>query len=101
MPDSVNTAADNLLRQDNVFGDVCTVTDRTFVFALSGQFTGTVTLQVRPVLRDITQHDWVDEQTYTVPTMQQSIVLRGQWQVRAGFKPGGFVGGAAHVTIIT
>jgi len=93
-----NAAVDLSISAANVFTDALKFSDGAFVIAVTGTFVGTVTLQVRPDIRDVV-HDWVDEQSYTAPDTQLSRVLRGDWEVRAGIKAGNYTSGTAHVSL--
>lgn len=89
---------DQTVGASNTFTSIQKFMDTAFVIAVGGTFVGTVTLQVRPDIRDVSQ-DWTDEQTYTKVDTQQSRTLRGSWEVRAGFKSGDYVSGSAHITL--
>jgi hypothetical protein len=96
--DSFNNVVDNNISAANTFSDSFTVSDDFFLLAVSGTFVGTLTLQLRPLVRDVA-HNWVDEQTYTGPVVAESRVLKGTWQVQIGFKTGAYTSGTAHTTL--
>jgi hypothetical protein len=95
---SAATIVDGTVAASNTFTSTLSIADTDFIFAVSGTFVGTVTLQMRPKPRDIT-HNWIDEQSWTTPTVAAGRVLKGPWEIQAGFKAGDYTSGSAHITL--
>jgi len=88
----------NVIAADDTFSKELTVTEFDFAVAIWGTFAGTLTLQIKPVWRDV-EIDWIDIGIYGNAAYVSHPVVKGTCLVRAGFKSGDYASGSANVAL--
>ena len=86
------------LEKGNDWSDELEILDFDFNIAIWGTFTATVTVQVKPMWRDVSA-DWIDLQECTEPVLDTSWPIKGLNRIRVGIKSGDYSSGIANVSL--
>lgn len=94
---TANTVASGSVAAANTFVGPIAVTHGRFDVGISGTFSGTVMVQRRP-FGALLDSDYRDVEGFT-EAAERTGYQAGAWEVRAGFKTGGYTSGTAIIDL--